>query len=135
MFNPLSGLGDLQKLQHQAQQMQAALQQEEVVVEKNGVKVVVRGDQGSRHLFRRRENIELVNVELRELDDAAPDLLNQELDHEVGRVGRVHLNEAPADPRVALMVRLQTEILLRFGVQMLIVPLYSLALQNTKMIS
>ncbi len=45
MFNPLSGLGDLQKLQQQAQQMQAALQQEEVVVEKNGVKVVVRGDQ------------------------------------------------------------------------------------------
>ncbi len=45
MNNPLSGLGDLQKLQQQAQQMQAALQQEEVVVEKNGVKVVVRGDQ------------------------------------------------------------------------------------------
>lgn len=45
MFNPLSGLGDLQKLQQQAQQMQAALQQEEVVVEKNGVKVIVRGDQ------------------------------------------------------------------------------------------
>lgn len=45
MFNPLSGLGDLQKLQQQAQQMQAALQQEEVVVEKSGVKVVVRGDQ------------------------------------------------------------------------------------------
>lgn len=45
MFNPLSGLGDLQKLQQQAQQMQTALQQEEVVVEKNGVKVIVRGDQ------------------------------------------------------------------------------------------
>ncbi|KKQ01788.1 MAG: hypothetical protein US11_C0004G0058 [Candidatus Roizmanbacteria bacterium GW2011_GWA2_36_23] len=45
MFNPLGGLGDLQKLQQQAQQMQQALQQEEVVVEKNGVKVIVRGDQ------------------------------------------------------------------------------------------
>src|SRR3989338_8602159 len=45
MFNPLGGLGDLQKLQQQAQQMQAALQQEQVVVEKNGVKVQVRGDQ------------------------------------------------------------------------------------------
>jgi nucleoid-associated protein EbfC len=45
MFNPLSGLGDLQKLQQQAQLMQAALQKEEVVVEKNGVKVIVRGDQ------------------------------------------------------------------------------------------
>jgi len=45
MFNPLSGLGDLQKLQQQAQQMQQALQQEQVSVEKNGVKVTVRGDQ------------------------------------------------------------------------------------------
>ena len=45
MINPLGGLGDLQKLQQQAQQMQAALQLEQVVVEKNGVRVVVRGDQ------------------------------------------------------------------------------------------
>ena len=45
MFNPLSGLGDLQKLQQQAQQMQAALQKEQVVVDRNGVKVTLRGDQ------------------------------------------------------------------------------------------
>ncbi len=45
MFNPLSGLGDLQKLQQQAQQMQSALQKEQVVVDKNGVKVTLRGDQ------------------------------------------------------------------------------------------
>jgi len=45
MFNPLGGLGDLQKLQQQAQKMQQSLQQEQVVVEKNGVKVVLRGDQ------------------------------------------------------------------------------------------
>jgi len=45
MFNPLSGLGDLQKLQQQAQKMQQTLQKEQVVVEKNGVKVILRGDQ------------------------------------------------------------------------------------------
>lgn len=45
MNNPLSGLGDLQKLQAQAQAMQQALQQEHVTVEKNGVKVTLRGDQ------------------------------------------------------------------------------------------
>lgn len=45
MINPLSGLGDLQKLQQQAQMMQEALKEEQVVVEKNGVKVTVRGDQ------------------------------------------------------------------------------------------
>jgi nucleoid-associated protein EbfC len=45
MLNPFGALGDLQKLQQQAQKMQAALQKEEVVVEKNGVKVIIRGDQ------------------------------------------------------------------------------------------
>lgn len=41
----LGGLGDLQKLQQQAQKMQAALQQETVNIEKNGVKITMRGDQ------------------------------------------------------------------------------------------
>ena len=41
----LGGLGDIQKLQQQAHKMQAALQQETVVVEKNGVKITLRGDQ------------------------------------------------------------------------------------------
>jgi len=45
MNNPLAGLGDLQKLQRQAQLMQEALKKEQVMVEKNGVKVAVRGDQ------------------------------------------------------------------------------------------
>lgn len=45
MFNPLSAFGNIQKLQQQAKQMQAALQQEEITVEKNGVVVKVRGDQ------------------------------------------------------------------------------------------
>lgn len=45
MANPFGALGDLQKLQQQAQQMQAALQQEEVTVEKNGIRVTMRGDQ------------------------------------------------------------------------------------------
>ena len=45
MFNPLKGLGNLQQLQAQAKQMQQALQKEEVTVEKNGVVIVIRGDQ------------------------------------------------------------------------------------------
>lgn len=35
--------------------------------------------------------------------------------------GRVHLNEAPADPQIYKMVRLQTEMLFALGVQQLIV--------------
>jgi len=45
MANPLSGLGDLQKLQQQAQKMQSALQQEQVIIDRNGVKITIRGDQ------------------------------------------------------------------------------------------
>ncbi len=45
MFNPLKGLGNLQQLQQQAKQMQDALQQEVLVIEKNGVLVKIRGDQ------------------------------------------------------------------------------------------
>ncbi len=45
MFNPLGKLGDLQQLQKQARAMQEALQKEQVEVEKNGVRVIVRGDQ------------------------------------------------------------------------------------------
>lgn len=42
MFNPF---GDLQKLQQQAQLMQQSLKNEQVTVEKNGVKIIARGDQ------------------------------------------------------------------------------------------
>lgn len=45
MFNPLNAFGNIQKLQQQAKQMQDALQKEQVTVEKNGVKVTMRGDQ------------------------------------------------------------------------------------------
>jgi len=45
MFNPFGALGDLQKLQQQAKQMQASLQKEQLTVEQNGVKVTIRGDQ------------------------------------------------------------------------------------------
>jgi len=45
MFNPLKALGNINQLQQQARQMQQALQQEQVTVDKNGVQVIVRGDQ------------------------------------------------------------------------------------------
>ena len=45
--------------------------------------------------------------------------------------GRVHLNEAPADPMVHQMVRLQTETLMRLGVKKLIVTCAAGALPDT----
>lgn len=45
MFNPLKGLGDLNKMRQQAMAMQQALAQEEVVIDQNGVRIVMSGDQ------------------------------------------------------------------------------------------
>lgn len=45
MFNPLQQLGDLKKMRDQAMQLQKMLQQEQLTVEKNGVTIVISGDQ------------------------------------------------------------------------------------------
>ncbi|MBI3379290.1 YbaB/EbfC family nucleoid-associated protein [Candidatus Gottesmanbacteria bacterium] len=45
MFNPFKAVGDLKSMRDQAVKMQQMLAGEEVVVERNGVKVVMTGDQ------------------------------------------------------------------------------------------
>ena len=44
-FNPLKGLGDMNKLRQQAMQMQQQLAQEQVTVDEGDVHVVITGDQ------------------------------------------------------------------------------------------
>jgi nucleoid-associated protein EbfC len=50
MINPFKAVGDLKTMRDQAVKMQQALAGEEVVVEKNGVKVVMTGDQKIKEL-------------------------------------------------------------------------------------
>jgi DNA-binding protein YbaB len=45
MNNPFSQLGDLKKMRDQAMQIQRELQAEEVSVDKNGVQILITGDQ------------------------------------------------------------------------------------------
>lgn len=45
MFNPLKGLGDLNEMRKKAMAMQKALAQERVVVDQDGVHIVMTGDQ------------------------------------------------------------------------------------------
>lgn len=45
MINPFKQLGDLKKMRDQAMQIQRQLQMEEILVEKNGVQVLITGDQ------------------------------------------------------------------------------------------
>lgn len=45
MFNPFGQLSELKKMRDQAMEMQRLLSAEEVTVEKNGVRIVITGDQ------------------------------------------------------------------------------------------
>ena len=50
MFNPFKAVGDLKDFQQKAQAMQQALAAEEVVVERNSVRIVMSGDQKVRSI-------------------------------------------------------------------------------------
>lgn len=45
MLNPFKQLGDLKKMRDQAMEIQRELQKEIIELEKNGVKIVISGDQ------------------------------------------------------------------------------------------
>jgi nucleoid-associated protein EbfC len=45
MFNPLGQLGEIKKMRDEAMKIQRLLQAEEVKVEKNGVEILISGDQ------------------------------------------------------------------------------------------
>lgn len=50
MFNPFQQLGEIKKMRDQAMQIQKQLQAESVDIEKNGVHIVISGDQKIRVL-------------------------------------------------------------------------------------
>jgi len=50
MMNPFKQIGEIKKMRDQAMQIQRELQAEEVVVEKNGVRIVISGDQKIKEL-------------------------------------------------------------------------------------
>lgn len=50
MINPFQQLGELKKMRDQAMEIQRELQAEEVTLEKNGVRVVISGDQRIKEL-------------------------------------------------------------------------------------
>lgn len=70
MFNPLKGLGDLTKLQ----KVQKALQNEEMTIEKDGVKVIMRGDQ-------RIIDVEIDGVSENRITEAINEAVKQTQEH------------------------------------------------------
>lgn len=45
MINPFKQIGEIKKMRDQAMQIQRELQAEEVIVDKNGVHIIITGDQ------------------------------------------------------------------------------------------
>ena len=81
MFNPLQGLGDLKKMRDQAMAIQKELQAEEISVNKNGVDIVITGDQKIKSLEsngRSDDDIkEAVNESIKKSQEVAAKKLSQ----------------------------------------------------------
>jgi DNA-binding protein YbaB len=81
MNNPLSQLGELKRMRDQAMQIQRQLQAEEVEVEKNGVKILITGDQKLKSLESNgrgdRDILEAVNEAIKKSQEVAAKKLQQ----------------------------------------------------------
>ncbi len=81
MINPFQQLGEIKKMRDQAMQIQRVLQAEELHVEKNGVDIVISGDQKIKELKgngRGDENIkEAVNEAIKKSQEVAAKKLQQ----------------------------------------------------------
>lgn len=81
MFNPFQQIGEIKKMRDQAMQIQRQLQAEEVTIEKNGVKVVITGDQKLKefHSNGKSDNdiMEAVNEAVKKSQEVAAKKLSQ----------------------------------------------------------
>ena len=81
MFNPFGQLGELKKMRDQAMQIQKQLQAEEIQVEKNGVVVLITGDQKIKELSSNGRSdhdiIEAVNEAVKKSQEIAAKKLQQ----------------------------------------------------------
>ena len=81
MANPFSQLGELKRMRDQAMQIQRQLQAQEVEVEKNGVKIVITGDQKLKSLESNdksdKDILEAVNESIKKSQEIAAKELSQ----------------------------------------------------------
>ncbi|MCL5010429.1 MAG: YbaB/EbfC family nucleoid-associated protein [Patescibacteria group bacterium] len=81
MFNPLQQLGDLKKMRDQAVAIQKELQKEEITVEKNGVRIIITGDQKIKELVSNGKSDsdikEAVNEAIKKSQEVAAKKLSQ----------------------------------------------------------
>ncbi len=87
MINPLQKLGDLNKLRQQAMAMQQALAGEEVVVDRDRVKVVMSGDQKIKELSIQGISNQILNDVLNEAIRKSQELAAKKLQEMSGGLG------------------------------------------------
>ncbi len=87
MMNPLQKLGDLNKLRQQAMAMQQALAAQEVVVEKDGVKVVMSGDQKVKEISVQGISNQILNDVVNEAIRKSQELAAKKLQEMSGGLG------------------------------------------------
>ncbi len=75
IFDKLKQVGELKKLRDQAMSLKKALAQEEIVIEENGIKIVVSGEQKVKELTINGESnralVEVVNKALKKSQEIA----------------------------------------------------------------
>lgn len=81
MFNPFQQLGDLKKMRDQAMEIQKQLASEEVIVEKNNIRIVISGDQKIKQIEtngqRDDDIMEAVNEAIKKSQEVAARKLSQ----------------------------------------------------------
>lgn len=81
MFNPFQKVGQLNEMRKQAMEIQKQLQAEEVVIDKNGVHVVISGDQKIKELLSNGQSDndvkDAVNEAIKKSQEAAAKKLSQ----------------------------------------------------------
>ncbi len=86
-MNPLQKLGDLNKLRQQALAMQQALSQEQVVVERDGVRVVMSGDQKVKEISVQGISNQILNDAVNEAIKKSQELAAKKLQEMSGGLG------------------------------------------------
>ncbi len=81
MFNPLKGLSDVKKMRDQAMAIKHELEKEEIAVEKNGVSILITGDQKIQRLYSNGKSdediMEAVNEAIKKSQEVAARKLSQ----------------------------------------------------------
>lgn len=87
MFNPLQQISDLKKMRDQAMMIQKQLAQEEINVDRNGVLVVITGDQKIKKISSNGKNDENIAIAVNEAIKKSQEIAAKKLAQQGGLGG------------------------------------------------